>query len=73
MGEIATVQEVSFGRELRGNCWYVIMHIHGGGTLSFPTDKGHEICRQIMKEIGEIDKLRKGDGHVLPQVHRAKH
>ena len=72
VGEIATLQEVSFGRQLRGNCWYVIMHIRDGGTLSFTTDKGHEICRQIMEQIGEIDKLRKGDGQRLPQVHRPR-
>ncbi len=71
MAKIATLQGVTFGRELRGNCWYVIMRIHDGGTLSFPTDKGHEICRQIMEQIGEIDKLRKGDGQ-LPQVHRPR-
>jgi len=74
MAKIATPQEVTCGRELRGNCWYVIMHIHGAGTLSFPTDKGHEICREIMQQIGEIDKLRKGDGsYLLPQVHRPRH
>ena len=70
--KIATVQEVSFGRELRGNCWYVIMHIHGGGELSFPTEKGHEICRQIMGQIGEIDRLRKGDGRSLPGPYRQR-
>ncbi len=69
--KIATVQGVTFGRELRGNCWYIVMNIHDGGTLSFPTDKGHEICRQIMRQIGEIDKLTKGNGP-WPQVHRPR-
>lgn len=72
MAKIATPQEVSFGRELHGNSWFVIMHIHGGGTLSFPIDKAHEICRQIMKQVGEIDKLTKGNGGGLPQVHRPR-
>lgn len=72
MGKIATPQEVSFSRELRGNCWYVMMHIHGGGTLGFPRDRAHEICREIMEQVGEIDKLTKGNGGGLPQVHRPR-
>jgi len=72
MAKIATPQEVTFGRELQGNCWYVTMYIHGGGTLSFPTDKAHEICRKIMKQVGEIDKLTRGNGQGLPIPYRGR-
>ena len=73
MSKIATPQGVTLGRELRGNHWYVVMHIHDGGTLMFPTDKAHQICREIMVQVGEIDKLvRNGAGQKWPLVHRPR-
>ena len=72
MAKIATPQDVSFGREVHGNSWYVVMHIHGGGTLSFPTDAAHEFCRKIMHQVSEIDKLTR-DGRPGPIPHRPRH
>lgn len=72
MGKIATPQDVTFGRELRGNSWFVVMHIHDGGTLSFPTDAAHEFCRKIMHQVSEIDKVTKGNGRPWPIPYRSR-
>lgn len=72
MAKIATPQAVTIGRKLHGNQWYVVMHVHDGGELSFPTDKAHAICREIMGQVGKIDELRRAAGQLLPNVHRRR-
>lgn len=72
MGKIATPQEVTIGKELRGGCWMVLMHIHGGGTLSFPPDIAHQLARDLVGQANAIDKIVRGNGKGWPRVHRPR-
>ena len=54
-GRIHTAQELTAVRSGLD----VILYIRGAGSLTMPRDAAHELAREMMRVIGEIDALQK--------------
>lgn len=53
MSKIATPQELVAVRSGLD----VVLHIRGHGALTMPRNAAHELARDLMKVVGEIDAL----------------
>ncbi len=53
MSRVASPQELVAAR----NGLDVVLHIRGHGALTMPRNAAHELARDLMKVVGEIDAL----------------
>ena len=54
---IASPQGIKIGHQNIEGAWYIVLKIHGQGSLKFSPNIAHKVARELMGEVNVVDKL----------------